>query len=362
MATNKVVYGDETLIDLTSDTVTEDDVLDGVTFHSADGTVKTGKVVTTEYTAGDNIEISEDNEISVKDKAFVTDIFESGGSLLISKGEKWHSFVDIPDTKYQATSGNDGFNFMEVGVSGKNFVATRLTPTLYDETQTYQRGQLARYRYPYELFASTYACVEDIEIPEPFDESKWVEIGDSTDKQVGKLASYISEKQPKLTAGTNITISDDNVISASGGGIAEIIDVPQAEYLANKEYYDSLDALVKITDAEGYTADDIEYGNGSVADALDGLSSIFPTFNNSFSIKGVSSFKAPKTSFYALRLYPSSTASTYVIITAPTGNRIARCNASGGGEEISFTFLEKDKTYTVLQGDANTITDINLYY
>lgn len=41
---NKVVYGNETLIDLTSDTVTENDVLEGVTFHSADGTVRSGNV------------------------------------------------------------------------------------------------------------------------------------------------------------------------------------------------------------------------------------------------------------------------------------------------------------------------------
>lgn len=45
MAINKVELGNETLIDLTSDTVTEDDVLEGKTFHSADGEQKTGKVV-----------------------------------------------------------------------------------------------------------------------------------------------------------------------------------------------------------------------------------------------------------------------------------------------------------------------------
>lgn len=39
---NKVVYGNNTLIDLTSDTATEDKVLQGYTFHKADGTQATG--------------------------------------------------------------------------------------------------------------------------------------------------------------------------------------------------------------------------------------------------------------------------------------------------------------------------------
>ena len=37
MAINKVVYGSETLIDLTGDTVTADKVLSGYTFHGKDG-------------------------------------------------------------------------------------------------------------------------------------------------------------------------------------------------------------------------------------------------------------------------------------------------------------------------------------
>lgn len=46
MAINKVVYGADTLIDLSEDTVTENDVLSGATFHSADGEQRTGTVVT----------------------------------------------------------------------------------------------------------------------------------------------------------------------------------------------------------------------------------------------------------------------------------------------------------------------------
>lgn len=42
MAKNKIIYGGETLIDLTADTATADKVLDGFTFHGNDGEVKRG--------------------------------------------------------------------------------------------------------------------------------------------------------------------------------------------------------------------------------------------------------------------------------------------------------------------------------
>ena len=44
MAINKVVFGDDTLVDLTSDTVTEEDVLNGVTFHDKSGLMKSGSL------------------------------------------------------------------------------------------------------------------------------------------------------------------------------------------------------------------------------------------------------------------------------------------------------------------------------
>lgn len=42
MAVSKVIYGGNTLIDLTSDTLTKDKALKGYTFHGADGEVQTG--------------------------------------------------------------------------------------------------------------------------------------------------------------------------------------------------------------------------------------------------------------------------------------------------------------------------------
>lgn len=42
MAINKIIYGGETLIDLTADTVSADKVLTGITFHGKDGVKTTG--------------------------------------------------------------------------------------------------------------------------------------------------------------------------------------------------------------------------------------------------------------------------------------------------------------------------------
>ena len=39
---NKVIYGGQTLIDLTSDTIEASDVINGKTFHAADGSTQTG--------------------------------------------------------------------------------------------------------------------------------------------------------------------------------------------------------------------------------------------------------------------------------------------------------------------------------
>ena len=46
MSVNKVIYGGRTLIDLSSDTVTPDTLLKGVTAHKKDGSIITGNVIT----------------------------------------------------------------------------------------------------------------------------------------------------------------------------------------------------------------------------------------------------------------------------------------------------------------------------
>lgn len=52
MAVNKVVYGGDTIIDLTADTVTASSLLSGVTAHDKAGTQVTGTVVIQHYYTG----------------------------------------------------------------------------------------------------------------------------------------------------------------------------------------------------------------------------------------------------------------------------------------------------------------------
>ena len=52
MAINKVVYGTDTLIDLTSDTVTADTLQQGTTAHDKAGNAITGTLVTKTVRAG----------------------------------------------------------------------------------------------------------------------------------------------------------------------------------------------------------------------------------------------------------------------------------------------------------------------
>ena len=59
MAINKVIYGGNTLIDLTGDTVTAADVASGVTFHDKSGTVVEGTNTFDSDTSGDTATAAE---------------------------------------------------------------------------------------------------------------------------------------------------------------------------------------------------------------------------------------------------------------------------------------------------------------
>lgn len=52
MAVNKVLWGNTTLIDLTTDTVSSENVLSGVTFHKKDGETASGSLVLQTYYTG----------------------------------------------------------------------------------------------------------------------------------------------------------------------------------------------------------------------------------------------------------------------------------------------------------------------
>lgn len=59
MAKNKVIYGGEVLIDLTGDTVTAADVLNGVTFHLPSGATGTGTCAYDSDTSDDTAAVAE---------------------------------------------------------------------------------------------------------------------------------------------------------------------------------------------------------------------------------------------------------------------------------------------------------------
>lgn len=52
MAVNKVVINNETVIDLTADTIEAEDLVNGVTAHAADGTSITGSLMIQHYYTG----------------------------------------------------------------------------------------------------------------------------------------------------------------------------------------------------------------------------------------------------------------------------------------------------------------------
>lgn len=73
MAINKVIYGGTTLIDLTADTVTANDVLKGVTFHLPSGAVGTG---TSEF------DVDSSDCTATVAEVLATKTFAKGGSVL----------------------------------------------------------------------------------------------------------------------------------------------------------------------------------------------------------------------------------------------------------------------------------------
>ena len=75
MAISKVIYGGETLIDLTADTVKADKVLKGYTAHGADGAVITG---TCEYDANTQDATASDAEILLGKTAYVKGTKKTG--------------------------------------------------------------------------------------------------------------------------------------------------------------------------------------------------------------------------------------------------------------------------------------------
>lgn len=69
MAVNKVVYGDQTLVDLTKDTVVEDALIKGISAHSKTGMVVNGTLIVQRYFTGSTVPtsaIGQDGDVYLK--------------------------------------------------------------------------------------------------------------------------------------------------------------------------------------------------------------------------------------------------------------------------------------------------------
>lgn len=142
----------------------------------------------------------------------------------------------------------------------------------YDFTQTYAVGD-----YVIEG-TQLYKCIEPVESPEAFDPDKWEavlitdEMGSSagaviddttidTDKtwSSSKIDGELGDKQGVLTAGTGISISAQNVISATGGGgSADIIKTVSGAVATITDGADNLpvkDLVAQIVPQQSGTGD-----------------------------------------------------------------------------------------------------------
>ena len=95
------------------------------------------------------------------------------------------------------------------------------------------------------------------------DRTNWNKVVDKVDKIEGKGLS------------ANDYTDEEKALVATIENKVEMIHITQAEYDSNKEYYDSLDAIIEITDSNknGGDASNVKYGNTDVATTLDSINS-----------------------------------------------------------------------------------------
>lgn len=111
MAVNQVIYGDETLIDLTNDTVTAETLAEGVTAHDASGEQITGKmrsntdaVLYTEQT------LTEEQQAQARENIGAA---ESFGTLQLERGGTGRNFASVPPYAIvRATSNTTNYPYL----------------------------------------------------------------------------------------------------------------------------------------------------------------------------------------------------------------------------------------------------------
>lgn len=98
---NKVVYGNTTLIDLTSDTVTEEKVLSGYSFHKADGSPVTGSC---------DFDVDSSDCTAVIAEVLAGKTFAKGGSVLTGEMPNVGAQTSTISTKAQSVAISRGYH------------------------------------------------------------------------------------------------------------------------------------------------------------------------------------------------------------------------------------------------------------
>lgn len=165
---SKVVYGNQTLIDLTSDTVTAENLLVGFTAHGADGSAITGACAYNANTSGDTVSVAA--VLSGATFHNAAGVAQTGTMPNIGKQE---STLVARDSAVAITAGyHDGSGSIGLGTTDKaalvsnniregitilgitgtmsgseDVKATSLTATPYTTSKTYQPTDLGDYNY-----------------------------------------------------------------------------------------------------------------------------------------------------------------------------------------------------------------------
>lgn len=136
MAVNKIIYGGNTLVDLTSDTVTANDLAEGITATAADGNKVVGVMTKGEIASYDEI----DNALALAG----TGTIPSGGVVSIAQGGTGATTaaqaranlgaVAVSDLSAVATSGN--YNDLTNKPTIPSMANTTLTGSTSAETLT----------------------------------------------------------------------------------------------------------------------------------------------------------------------------------------------------------------------------------
>ena len=98
---NKVIYGGNTLIDLTSDTVTADKVLSTYTFHAADGSTQTGSCA---------FDVDSSTATATVAEVLATKTFAKSGSILTGTMPNRGSVTGTITTKAQEYTIQQGYH------------------------------------------------------------------------------------------------------------------------------------------------------------------------------------------------------------------------------------------------------------